>query len=399
MNINKTFINTLTFNGSEKTYFDDSLKGFGVRVSKTSASYIVMYRNAYGKQKKLTIAKTTQITPAQARDEAKRLLALVVQGEDPQSDKLEKRKALTVSKLADEFYAHKKAAIKPNTRTDYENHIRNHIKPLIGKMIVKEVFRGDIQNLYNDLLAGKNIKERFKRTNNHRFIATANNCLCVLSGMFEYAIGNGLIENNPCWRVKKLPNNRREIFLDEDGFKRLGEALRQSNYIDKYALNSVRLLAMTGCRCNEIMTLKWKYIDFEAQVFRFPDTKTGAQNRPFGIAVKKLLLKMKTEIRPENDEEFVFPRVKKTADVSKNIFKRSIKKYPGLENLCAHALRHSFASMAAALGYSDAIIAGLLGHKLHTVTNRYTHLTDKSLIQAADIISEKIAEQMERPLY
>lgn len=71
---------------------------------------------------------------------------------------------------------------------------------------------------------------------------------------------------------------------------------------------------------------------------------------------------------------------------------------PGLENLCAHALRHSFASMAAALGYSDAIIAGLLGHKLHTVTNRYTHLTDKSLIRAADVVSEKIAEQMNLPL-
>ena len=71
MNINKSFINDLRFDGAEKTYFDDSLKGFGVRVRKDSASYIVMYRNAYGKQKKLTIAKTTQITPAQAREEAK----------------------------------------------------------------------------------------------------------------------------------------------------------------------------------------------------------------------------------------------------------------------------------------------------------------------------------------
>lgn len=127
--------------------------------------------------------------------------------------------------------------------------------------------------------------------------------------MFEYAIDNGLMEHNPCRRIKKMPNNKREIFLDENGLKRLGEALRQSNYIDKYALNSVRLLAMTGCRCNEIMTLKWTYIDFESQVFRLPDTKTGAQNRPFGIAAKKLLLKMKTEIRPEDDEDFVFPRV------------------------------------------------------------------------------------------
>lgn len=391
MNINKSFINDLRFDGAERTYFDDSLKGFGVRVRKDSASYIVMYRNAYGKQKKLTIAKTSQITPAQAREEAKRILALVVQGKDPQNDRIEKRKALTVAELADSFYEKRKIRIKPNTRTDYENHIRNHIKPSIGKMIVKEVLRGDIQRLYDDLLSGSYVKERFKRED-HKFIATANNCLCVLSGMFEYAVDNGLMEHNPCRRIKKMPNNKREIFLDENGLKRLGEALRQSNYLDKYALNSVRLLVMTGCRCNEIMTLKWKYIDFESQVFRFPDTKTGAQNRPFGIAAKKLLLKMKMEIRPENDEDFVFPRVKKTADVAKNIFKRTIKKYPGLENLCAHALRHSFASMAAALGYSDAIIAGLLGHKLHTITNRYTHLTDKSLIQAADAVSEKIAE-------
>lgn len=389
MNINKTFINALRFDGTEKTYFDDTLKGFGVRVRKDSASYIVMYRNAYGKQRKLTIAKTTQITPQQAREEAKQTLALVVQGEDPQDEKLGKRKALTVSDLTDMFYADHRIGIKPNTRTDYENHIRNHIKPSIGNRIVKEVLRGDIQTLYNDLLAGKYVKERFKREG-HRYIATANNCLSVMSAMFDYAIDNGLVANNPCHRVKRLPNNRREIFLDESGLKRLGDALRQSNYIDKYALNSVRLLAMTGCRCGEIMTLRWKYIDFEAQVFRFPDTKTGAQNRPFGIAVKRLLLSMKDEIAPETDEDFIIPRVNKTADVSKNIFKRTIKKYPGLENLCAHALRHTFASMAAALGYSDATIAGLLGHKLHTVTNRYTHFTDKYLIRAADAVSEKI---------
>ena len=89
MNLNKTFINSLTFDGVEKTYFDDVLKGFGVRVGKSSTSYIVMYRNVYGKQKKITIAKTTQIAPAQARDEAKKILALVVQGKDPASDKIE----------------------------------------------------------------------------------------------------------------------------------------------------------------------------------------------------------------------------------------------------------------------------------------------------------------------
>ena len=70
MNINKSFINTLSFSGKETTYFDDSVKGFGIRVCKSSASYILMYRNAYGRQKKLTICKTTLMTPTEARDEA-----------------------------------------------------------------------------------------------------------------------------------------------------------------------------------------------------------------------------------------------------------------------------------------------------------------------------------------
>ena len=95
MNINKSFINTLSFSGKETTCFDDSVKGFGVCVCKSSASYILMYRNAYGRQKKLTICKTTLMTPTEARDEAKRLLALVVQGKDPEQEKLERRKVMT----------------------------------------------------------------------------------------------------------------------------------------------------------------------------------------------------------------------------------------------------------------------------------------------------------------
>lgn len=96
MNINKSFIDTLSFSGKETAYFDDSVKGFGVRVCKSSASYILMYRNAYGRQKKLTICKTTLMTPTEARDEAKRLLALVVQGKDPEQEKLGRRKELTI---------------------------------------------------------------------------------------------------------------------------------------------------------------------------------------------------------------------------------------------------------------------------------------------------------------
>jgi integrase len=56
-----------------------------------------------------------------------------------------------------------------------------------------------------------------------------------------------------------------------------------------------------------------------------------------------------------------------------------------------HTWRHSFASMALALGYSELTIAGLLGHRLHSVTSRYAHHVDRNLIAAADTIAEQIA--------
>lgn len=54
-----------------------------------------------------------------------------------------------------------------------------------------------------------------------------------------------------------------------------------------------------------------------------------------------------------------------------------------------HVLRHSFASLAADLGYSKPIIAGLIGHKLHSITSRYGHSADAALLAAADVVAKE----------
>jgi integrase len=59
-----------------------------------------------------------------------------------------------------------------------------------------------------------------------------------------------------------------------------------------------------------------------------------------------------------------------------------------------HVLRHSFASIAADLGHSELTIAALLGHKKASVTSRYAHHADAVLLQAADAVSDRIAELM-----
>jgi integrase len=62
-----------------------------------------------------------------------------------------------------------------------------------------------------------------------------------------------------------------------------------------------------------------------------------------------------------------------------------------------HTLRHSFASLAADLGYSELTIAALVGHKGHSITSRYVHAADAVLLAAADTIADQLLELMGEP--
>jgi integrase len=59
-----------------------------------------------------------------------------------------------------------------------------------------------------------------------------------------------------------------------------------------------------------------------------------------------------------------------------------------------HILRHSLASVAADLGYSELTIAALLGHRKASITSRYAHHADAVLLQAADTVADRIGELM-----
>ena len=59
-----------------------------------------------------------------------------------------------------------------------------------------------------------------------------------------------------------------------------------------------------------------------------------------------------------------------------------------------HVLRHSFASLAGDLGYSEPTIAALVGHKGHSITSRYVHAADAVLLAAADAVANRTAVLM-----
>lgn len=392
----------------EKYFGDDTLKGFGLRWQRSSMSYVFKYRNAYGQQKTYNIGNINKLTPDEARKLAKDLFSDVAKGNDPCKEKQSKKKELTIAELCDWYMKEGTSHKKASTLQVDQGRIERHIKPLIGKEPITGITRGQIEKFMFDIVSGEKIQKKEKSDKPRGQIivkggkTAAARTVGLLGAIFEFAKNHNLIITNPAHGIKKPKDNTKEVFLTIDEIKLLGSILNspERQALQKPALDSIKLLLLTGCRKNEVLSLKWEYIDFENQCFRFPDTKTGKQTRPFGLGALHLL----REIQQKNyKSQWVFPATlgdghyvglprvfKSIAEALNSDGERIIKK-----DITIHTLRHTFASVGAEMGYSEFTLAGLLGHRLRGVTNRYSHIVDKSLIQTADSISLRIENAME----
>jgi integrase len=145
----------------------------------------------------------------------------------------------------------------------------------------------------------------------------------------------------------------------------------------------VRQIASTGCRRSEIITLKWTEADTQASCLRLEDSKEGESIRAIGLPVVEYLEQRRigalgTYVFPGQGEDnaFRFP----------NHWQKLFKDSP-LSDVTPHVLRHSFASIANDLGFTEVTIVALVGHAKGSVTSKYIHTLDTALIMAADTIS------------
>jgi integrase len=202
-----------------------------------------------------------------------------------------------------------------------------------------------------------------------------------------------LIEVNPAHGVRQIASRRRDRHLSAEELQTLGYVMRACAEEGEHpkGLAAMRFILLTGFRRLEALALQHDWVSSIERCVRFPDTKTGAQIRPIGKTAIGLIA---AQPRAENSP-FVFP-----ADVGDGHFiglVRILKRVCGrarISGITPHVLRHTFATVAAELGFSELTIAGLLGHASQGVTQRYVHL-DKALVLAADQVSAKIAELLD----
>ena len=222
----------------------------------------------------------------------------------------------------------------------------------------------------------------------------ANAVLATLSHMYTLAEGWGAISEgtNPCRSVVKYPARRRERFLTDAEFDRLGRVLDEAPVrggASPAAIAAIRLLMLTGCRKNEILALRWEDVGLEAGDLTLADAKTGPRTVSLSPAAVKLLAGLPRE--PGNP--WVIPGHKagthmRTIDDAWY----ALRARAGLDDVRLHDLRHSYASGGLLVGEGLTMIGKLLGHNKVETTARYAHLANDPLKAAANRIAGRIAE-------
>ncbi len=153
------------------------------------------------------------------------------------------------------------------------------------------------------------------------------------------------------------------------------------------AAAAIRLL--TGCRRDEILTLKWEDIDLEHDELRLRDAKTGARAVPLSPTARGVLTAIP---RQPGNPWVIFGRGPGTHLANLNSSWGVVRREAGLEDMRLYDLRHSFASRALALGESLPTIARLLGHS--QTTARYAHLARQPVKTAAATVADSLADDM-----
>ena len=397
--LTKRIVDAAEAQDKDYVIWDDELPGFGLRVfTSGKRNYLIQYRSA-GRSRRYTIGQHGVWTPELARKEAKVQLGRVAQGDNPAEERQLDHKAITVKELCELYLNDLKAGLilgkggrpkKATTIVTDTGRMHRHILPLIGTRRVKDLVKADINKVLKDIMAGKTrVSVKTKKLRGKAIVrggvGTATRTVGLLGGILT-SMEAGIIETNPAHGIRKPKDNVRNRRLTEAEYCTLGGILRKAAEDERYHITTdiIRQIALTGCRRSEMIKLRWAEADMEASCLRLIESKEGASTRAIGLPVvefleRRWMTKAGSYVFPGQADDNAFGSFP-------NHWEKIFRNTP-LADITPHVLRHSFASIANDLGFTEVTIAALVGHAKGSVTSKYIHTLDTALIMAADTIS------------
>jgi integrase len=357
--------------GQTKIDFHDSgCKGLMLEIRATGGStWYIRYRDLRGKQHQFRIADAQDLSFDLARKRVDELRTKIAQGEDPSAEKALLRSVPTFSEFVAERYMPFIRVDKRSWISD-DSYLRNHLLPAFGKLPMDTITKRQVIEFHHGM------QEKGYA------VGTANRCLVLLRYIFNLSIRWEVptMVKNPTKDVALFKDEMKcERYLTKDEAQRLYASLEDSdNQLLKFI---IPMLILTGARKREALDAKWEDFDLARRQWRIPFSKVGLRYVPLSTGVLQLL-----DIIPRLDgNPYVFPSpVTGKPFISFFYSWNTARKHAGLADVRIHDLRHSFASFLVNAGRSLYEVQKILGHTQIRTTQRYAHLSQETLIDAAN---------------
>jgi integrase len=201
-------------------------------------------------------------------------------------------------------------------------------------------------------------------------------------------------QGNPCRGVERNPEQAKERFLS------LAEIAAVVEGLDAYgrtpAADCIRLIMMTGCRPGEAMLATWAQFDAQPGFWIKP-AATTKQRKDHKLPLSAPALELIADVRGRRGKaeptDYVFPGQRPGQPLQQlRVCWDTVCEHANLTDVRIYDLRHTFAAMGAGGGLSLPIIGRLLGHTQARTTQRYAHLADDPVREAADKIAGAITK-------
>lgn len=296
--------------------WDAKLKGFGVRTTLGSKTYIVETR-VRGMKKRVSVGGCNEITLDQARKIAMEHLAQMGRGENPNTVKAaEKAKVVTLAEVFEEYKSSRK--LRESTLKAYEGSMRRCFPDWLPRPI-NEITKDLIEKRHKKL-STQNGPRGKGEAQADRAMRELRAILNYAAEKYEDALGRPVLTENPVKRLSKVKAwngaRRRQSVIQAHQLKAwYNEVCSLENDPDNTIRDYLLLCLFTGLRRTEAASLRWKDIDFKAETLTIPEerAKNKQEHRLPLTPFLKNMLEPRSKIRNiDNPEPFVFPGKGKT---------------------------------------------------------------------------------------
>ena len=360
-------------------YCDQDNPGLYIEVRATSpgrGTYYLRYKNDSNKTAHQKIGRTSDMTLGDARKRAKVQKAEIALGSDPRREERARKAVITYTEFFDSHYLPFATSRKRSWKRD-EELFRLRIKGVFGNKRLNELTRQQIQTFH------ASVKTEGLSA------ASADHHLKLIRHSLNLAVEWGMLERNPAAGIKQFnEDNKVEHYLDDDELDRLVSVLRAN---DPPMVCQVALfLLSTGARLSEALNADWAHIDRRSGVWRIPATNSKSK-RVRSIPLNTSAMEVLDQLGTEGKSEHLFINLQTTERLTAvNKVWGRLRVKAGLPHLRLHDLRHQFASFLVNAGHTIYEVQKILGHSDTKVTERYAHLSLRTLEKASNSASDAL---------